>query len=357
MTEERKTQKEPREPMGILACLSAGFDIVARHPTMIILPLLFDLFLWLGPRLSLAPIFVEVGQFCSTYSSVQESPALLVVDQLLRALAQMFNIGIEQLLHLVAEMSEAVATRYNLFTALSPGPLLGAPTVMAARFTVERPMGMRPEIVVASPFVACAWIVLLSVVGLGISALYLRGVGWQVIAETESALPGPQSILTLWKQFIILALTLLFVLGSLGFVGFSFVMLIGLLNRGLAYFALTLSFAVLVFVAFHFIFAIPGMVQLRRSPLYALQESILLTRVDFVNVSFLVLLILVITRGLNVVWRLPDPATWATLIGIAGHAFVGTALITTLFVFYQDRLNFLPTMEKARAPQEIPAHS
>jgi len=152
-------------------------------------------------------------------------------------------------------------------------------------------------------------------------------------------------------------LTLVFILGSLWLVGLSFVMFIGLLSRGLAYFALTFSFAFLVFIAFHFIFAIPGMVQLRHSPLHALQESILLTRVDFVNVSLLVLLILIISQGFNVVWRLPDPARWSTLIGIAGHAFVSTALITTLFVFYQDRLNFLPTMEQARVPQEAPAHS
>ena len=112
-----------------------------------------------------------------------------------------------------------------------------------------------------------------------------------------------------------------------------------------------------MFVAFHLIFAIPGMVQLRRSPLHAIQESILLTRVDFVSISMLVLLILVISKGFNVVWTLPDPATWSNLIGIAGHAFVSTALTATLFVFYQDRLNFLPKMEKAVVPQEIPAHS
>ncbi len=343
--------------MGVLACLAAGFEIVARHPAIILTPLLLDLFLWLGPRLSLAPIFTELGQFCSTYSSVQASPALPVADQLLRALAQIFNVRTEQLLQSLTEISETGATRYNLFATLSPAPLLGAPTVMAARLTVERPMGARPEIVVASPFVVCAWVVLLTVIGLGISAVYLRVVGRQVIAETEVTLPGPQSSLALWRQLTALALTLLFILGSLWLVGLSFVMLVGLLSRGLAYFALTFSFALLMFVVFHFIFAIPGMVQLRRSPLHALQESILLTRVDFVNVSFLVLLILVITRGFNVVWRLPDPATWSTLVGIAGHAFVSTALITTLFVFYQDRLNFLPTLEKARVPQEIPAHS
>jgi hypothetical protein len=194
-------------------------------------------------------------------------------------------------------------------------------------------------------------------VGLGISALYLRTIGRQVITEMEMELPGPQSFLKLWGHFIMLVLIMLIVLGTLSFTGSIFTFLVGLINPGLFYFATTLLFAFLMFVVFHLIFAIPGMVQLRRSPLHAIQESILLTRVDFVGTSMLVLLILVISRGFNVVWTLPDPATWANLIGIAGHAFVSTALTATLFVYYQERLGLLPAEQKARAPQEIPAHS
>jgi hypothetical protein len=342
VTEERKTREEPREPMGILACLAAGFDIVARRPAMVMIPLLLDLFLWLGPRLSLAPIFTTLEQFYRTWFRGAGAPALPEAEQVSLLLTQMFTVG---------------ATRYNLFAVLSPAPLLGTPTVMAAQLTVERPMGLRPEIVIASPFVVFGWIVLLTVLGLGISALYLRVIGHQVIAETESALPGPQLLLPLWGRLIALTLILLFVLGVLLLAGFSFVALIGLLSQGLAFFVVTFLFALIMFVVFHLIFAIPGMVQLRRSTLHAIQESILLTRVDFIGVSMLVLLILVISRGFNVVWTLPDPATWYNLVGIGGHAFVSTALTTTLFVFYQDRLNFLPKMEKARAPQEIPAPS
>ncbi len=327
--------------MGVLACLAAGFEIVARHPTIIIMPLLLDLFLWMGPRLSLAPIFVELERFFTTFWTTGTS-AVPEAQQMALLLTQTFN---------------ELAARYNLFTALSPVPLLGAPTIMAGQMTVERPMGVRPEIVVASPLVVFGWIVLLAVVGFGINALYLRVVGRHVIAETESALPGPQSFLPLWGRLIALALIVLSVFGVLLFVGLSIAALVSLLSAGLAFFTLTFLFALMAFTVFHLVFAIPGMVQLRRSPLHAIQESILLTRGDFVSISLLVLLILVISRGFNVVWKLPDPATWSNLIGIAGHAFVSTALITTLFVFYQDRLNFLPTMEKARAPQEIPAHS
>jgi hypothetical protein len=341
VTEERKTQEEPRQPMGVLACLAAGFEIVARHPAIILMPLLLDLFLWLGPRLSLAPIFMALEQFFTTFWTAGTA-TMPEAQQMAQLLSQTFN---------------ELAVRYNLFTVLSPAPLFGAPTIMAAQLTVERPMGVRSEIVVASPIVAFGWIVLLIIVGFGMNALYLRVIGRQVNTETESALPGPQSFLPLWGGLIVLALIVLFISGILMLTGFSIAALASLLSMGVAFFILTLFFALATFVVFHLIFAIPGMVQLRRSPLRAIQESVLLTRGDFVSISFLLLLILVVSQGFNVVWSLPDPATWSNLIGIAGHAFVSTALIATLFVFYQDRLNFLPTAQKARAPQEIPAHS
>lgn len=341
MTEERKTQEEPRQPMGVLGCLAAGFEIVARRPALIITPLLLDLFLWLGPRLSLAPIFMALDQF---YKALPPTEGTLTQlnEQTMLVLPQLFNIG---------------ATRYNLFAALSPAPLFGTPTVMSTQLTLDRPMGIRPEIVVSSPFAVLGWIVLLLLVGLAISALYLRTVARQVLTETEMELPGPPSFLKLWGHFIVLALMVLIILGTLSFAGSIFTFLIGLISSGLFYFASTLLFALLMFVVFHLIFAIPGMVQLRRSPLHAIQESILLTRVDFVRISLLALLILVISRGFNVVWTMPDPATWSNLIGIAGHAFVSTALTATLFIYYQERLSLLPKAQKARTPQERPAHS
>ena len=342
MTEERKTQEEPRQPLGILACLAAGFEIVARHPLAMTIPLLLDLFLWLGPRLSLAPLFLAVERFFRGAFWTENIATLPDAQQTSLLLTQMLN---------------ELAARFNLFSALIPAPLLGVPTLMASQMTVERPLGPRPELEVASLFTALVWVMVLPAVGLGLSALYLRIVGRRVIDETEVPFAGPQTFFVLWGQFILLALIVLIVVAILSMIGLSFAALVGLLSAGLAFFVMMLIFSMIMFLVFHLVFAVPGMVQLQRSPFRAIQESILLTRGDFLNVTFLILLILVISRGFNVVWELPDPATWANLIGIAGHAFVSTALTATLFVFYQDRLNFLPTAQQTRVVKEVPAHT
>src|SRR5215212_3582821 len=39
-------------PPGVMGSLRAGFDAVSNHVGLILLPILLDVFLWLGPRLS-----------------------------------------------------------------------------------------------------------------------------------------------------------------------------------------------------------------------------------------------------------------------------------------------------------------
>ena len=75
----------------------------------------------------------------------------------------------------------------------------------------------------------------------------------------------------------------------------------------------------------------------------------MLTRADFPATLGLLLVILVISQGLNFVWKTPEPESWATLVGIVGHAVVSTALITKLFIFYQERVAYLKMLRQVYA--------
>jgi hypothetical protein len=336
VNEGQKTQEEPRRPMGTLACIAAGFEVVARHPGTIVVPLLLDLFLWLGPRLSLAPLFHALNGFLKE-SLPSSGTGASEVEEVYLLMGQGLN---------------EMASEFNLFSSLEPAPLLGVPTLTSIRMTLTSPLGPRSEIIVASIFGALGWIILLTLLGLGINAVYLKIVGQSVLDETESPLAGPRALPVLWGQFVLLALILIVAACVLSFAVLSVIALISLFSLTFAGFVVMMLFSMIMFAGFHLIFAIPGMVQLRRSPLRAIQESLLLTRGAFPSVTFLVVLILVISRGLTVVWSLPDPATWANLIGIAGHAFVSTALTAALFIFYQERLAFLDMLQKVVTAQE-----
>ena len=45
------TAAQARPALGVIEALSAGFDAVLRHPWLLLIPVLLDVFLWVGPRL------------------------------------------------------------------------------------------------------------------------------------------------------------------------------------------------------------------------------------------------------------------------------------------------------------------
>jgi len=45
---------------------------------------------------------------------------------------------------------------------------------------------------------------------------------------------------------------------------------------------------------------------------------------------------IIISQGLDFLWRTPQENSWLTLIGIAGHAFISTAILATSFIYYRD---------------------
>jgi hypothetical protein len=52
--------------------------------------------------------------------------------------------------------------------------------------------------------------------------------------------------------------------------------------------------------------------------------------------SLLLLVILVISEGLDVLWGVPLSTSWLTLVGIAGHAFISSSLLAATFIYYRD---------------------
>ncbi len=332
MNQVRVSPEELRRPMGPLACITTGFEIVARAPWLAIPPLLLDLFLWLGPRLSVAPILQGVKAFLAPLSEAgstipESAEAYLILGQIM----------------------DELSGNFNLFSLLNSVPLLSVPVLMPTRLTALNPLGGQPALEIASLLLLLGIALALGAISLGLGAFYLGSIGRKVVVETESPLPGPPATMALWVQFLKIGGLLLSVLLSFATALSLFASLIGVFSLTLAGLVMTLASSAVLFTALHLVFAIPGIVQLRRGIMPAIRESLLLTRGDFLHVVLLLGLILVISQGLRVVWTLPTPDSWSTLVGLAGHAFVSTALTTGLLVFYQERLQFLEVMKQIYA--------
>ena len=62
-------------PPGVIGSLRAGFDAVSKHIGLILLPVALDIFLWLGPRLSVGGLVNPF--FKLVFDEARENPDFL----------------------------------------------------------------------------------------------------------------------------------------------------------------------------------------------------------------------------------------------------------------------------------------
>jgi hypothetical protein len=54
--------------------------------------------------------------------------------------------------------------------------------------------------------------------------------------------------------------------------------------------------------------------------------------------------IFVLTQGLDILWQIPPSSSWLSLLGIAGHAFIVSGLLSASFVYYRDADRWVTSM-------------
>ena len=82
-----QTNSEIKPPVGVIESLTGGFETTASRLPAVFFPLAFDLFLWLGPRLSINPL---IQQLIALVNSAPAQDA--ASDQNRRAIVEMWRI-------------------------------------------------------------------------------------------------------------------------------------------------------------------------------------------------------------------------------------------------------------------------
>jgi hypothetical protein len=302
-----KTQ-QPKQPIGIIQSLSSGFDLVTRHPELMLLPILLDVFLWLGPRLSAYPLF-------RAFIDLMQSPS-----------------GAETLGPSFQELLDQVGQVFNLFWWLSP-TLLGVPSLMVGAPALKVPNGPPTIWPVSSTLTYLALFLVLNVAGLGLAAAY-----WGLLSSRVRKAPfSPGRIVVLWWGLIKIAVLLTVVTLMIGFPTLLVVTLVGLFSPLVAQLVLVMGGAVLLWALFYLAFTLHG-VALRDAWVFqAVRASVALMRTQFVPTLGLVMIVLAIYLGMGFVWNIPPSDSWLRVAGILGHAFTATGLITATALYYLDR--------------------
>ncbi len=304
------SDKKPHSQPGLIATLSAGFELTTHHLWLITLPLFLDIFYWLGPRLSVQ-------------SLVEESARILRTEPA-------FSETISQIVDL--------ASQINLFTSISI-PLIGIPALMSGATPDHTPLS--PALMeVESVFIWLLLFVGLSLIGLMLTTTYLGLISYTLTDQnSELHFRFGQFLRHLFLSTIrlfLLGLVFVFALFVVWIPLLPIAVILGLITNSLFIVVMLFGF---VIVAITLVLAVPAIVFRGRPVLGAVRDSIYLVYNNTMPTVNMLLLVILISSGTNLLWRLADDGSWLTLVSIAGHAFVNTALVTAIFIFYRDRTN------------------
>ncbi|MFN8412181.1 MAG: hypothetical protein U0Z26_07320 [Anaerolineales bacterium] len=305
------TKVELPPPPGIIASLKAGFDAIASHITAILLPLLLDLFLWLGPRLHIETLFNSVkGDMITIWKSAGLSAA-----------------DIQKML---ADY-EKIIPSINLFWLLRTLPI-GISSMVFSDPSPKTPLGA-PIILQADALSLFGWIFMLTFIGWIGGGLYFRSVAWVSTGNQEEDRLG---ILRAVIQTVLLSILwtiLSFVIGIPVFLVLSLVLQINEFVANIAVLVLSLASMWVVVPIFFW----PHGIFIRKQNFLASGlSSLQMTRFTLPTSSLFILTIFLLTVGLNFLWSIPPENSWMTLLGIFGHAFVTTGLLAASFIYYRD---------------------
>ena len=314
----------PAKPIGVLQSLVLGFENIASQPILLIPPLLLDLLIWLGPRLTIPAIFEELGSLITMPTGSE--PALIEQVNFMRA-------TIQELSH-----------RVNLVSIVSSLPV-GLPSLISSKQTMETPFGAGKEIELISPFIIVLTILLMLVVGQALGAQYHIWIAQQIA-------PAGKKITNRWltiRRMIFFAL-LVMVLSIMVGLGFSlFALLFAILLPLLGFMVGFLGFSFVFWAFVYLIFTPHGIIRYRLGVIRAMTESTTLVRLNLLPVVGFLSLAYGIAWLTNQVWFLPDEKTWFILLAIAGHAFISTTLLAGSYAFYQDRRDLLFPLQEVIA--------
>ena len=311
-------------PPGVIGSLRAGFDAVSNHVWLIVLPLALDIFLWLGPRLSVDGLlrpFVRY-MFMQARQGVEASELdrFLETQTSLLAILQNFN-----LLSLIS--------KFRIFP-------IGISSLLAQTMPVETPLGEQSVVQISSVPLLIGIIFILTMIGWVVGGLYFRWVSGTTLGQEEAGISLLRAILqtfilsVCWLiGLMIILLPVMFILTLLAFIN-------PLLANAAIFVILLLSFWLIVPLFFvpHGIFA------RRQNAFYSALTSLRLARFTFPTSGMFVISVLILSQGLNYLWKVPPSDSWMTLVGIAGHAFITTAILAASFVYYRDMNVWLQTV-------------
>jgi hypothetical protein len=313
--------REPRT--GIIDTLSSGYGLINRWPLLLAPPILLDLFLWFGPRLSAqAPLLAAADLLVSQGEASDEMVAIV----------------------------RQAAGQSDLFALLA----IQLPSMMRLLSPAATPLaGSRPLLDLADPALALGVGLLLALAGFLLAMVYLVPIA-RVVRDGR---PGLTSVaMPIWRSWLRLLALVLLLAGGL----VALAIPLALVTAVLALSGLPLGPVVLfaaqvaaIWLVVYLFFVIDAIVVSEVGPLRAIRYSVAIVRHNFWSALGLILLTLIISLGLPEVFKAIARFTAGVPVAIVANAYINTGLAAASMLFYRERLARWQQQQRAAALSRV----
>ena len=316
--EELKKEALPPPP-GLIASLAAGFDAAASHASIILIPVLLDLYLWLGPHLRIEAV---LKPFVAAFQMLPASPEATMTQEIVRQFAREFNL-------------------FSVFRTLP----VGIPSLLAGTMPLTNPFGTAVWVEFQNTLqLMGGWIVLTLTGWIG------GGVYYKWVSNVTQPAAGEASFRhtahAVW-QTIVLSLMWILAGFAVAIPAALLLSMLSLFSAGLAQFVMLLGLFFLLWTLPAIFFSAHGIFAYGQNAAASLMSSLRMMRFTLPASGLFILSAFLINQGLTKLWQVPPTSSWMTLVGIAGHAFISSALIAASFVYYRNVNSWLQqVMEK-----------
>ncbi|HMN13520.1 MAG TPA: hypothetical protein PKD55_14450 [Bellilinea sp.] len=305
----------------VIKVILQGLELVANKLYLIILPLIVDLVLWLGPKFSIRTLFDPFLKDSMAVINTLNSPA--IVSQMTEA----------------QKLWQAIISQFNMLSFLRTIPI-GVPSLMTSKPVESNPLGGTTIYEMTNTGTTFLFMLGLLLVGFVLGCIYLAWISDKVFDDKQ------------WQQFPTqTGKALIFVLAVIAGV-LIFLMPVVVIVSLLAFFspflgeiALFLGLFILLWLLYPLIFTAHGIFSLEQKLMDSVRNSIRIVRSTTPITGLFLILAVLIPAGLNQLWRVPKTDSWFMLVGILGHAFLTTAMFAASFVYFRDISTWLEDMK------------
>jgi hypothetical protein len=302
-------QKQPK----IFAAFKAGYETVSKHLYLVLFPIILDLFLLFGFRITIFELMQDTIQRFILPPST--SADMVASWEVLKTQSLEFF-------------------RYFSLTSFLRSFPVGIPSLFSVAAFERNPMGEFQFIHLREPGVIFLVILVASLIGLFFAYLLFRLAARATAIQSVPAesILEPRSLVS-WLLIPIVTIILTFLVVLPAIIMISLIGALLPIFTSIGYFFLTVAIITLILP----VFFTPHLIVTEKLTLpQALLTSfrtVRLTNAKTTNFLFLAILVSYLT---NMLWRIPSEESWMLMVGIFGHALISIVVLAASFHYVID---------------------